>query len=117
MRKVLTLVVAAASLAVAAAPALAATTCIDTRNIKDQTVEGRGTALLFTMKDGTQYRNRLKGICPDLMFNGFVWTIRNPDNTVCDNMETIRVIRSGEICQIGTFEKLSRAPGNRPPAP
>jgi hypothetical protein len=117
MRKVMTLMVAAASMAVAAAPALAATTCINTRDIKNQTVEGRGTALLFTMKDGTQYRNRLKGVCPDLMFNGFVWVIRNPDQTVCDNMETIRVLRSGEICQIGAFEKVSRAPANRPPAP
>lgn len=116
MRKVLTLVMAAASLAMAAAPALAATTCINTRDIKNQTVEGRGAALLFTMKDGTQYRNRLRGVCPDLMFNGFVWVIRNPDQSVCDNMETIRVLRSGEICQIGEFEKVSRAPA-RPPVP
>lgn len=113
MRKVLK--AAAAVLVLGAAPAVAApAVCIDTREIKDQKVEGRGTSILFTMKNGTQYRNKLLGACPDLVFNGFVWTIRNPDNTVCDNMETLRVLQSGEICQIGKFEKVATPPA-RPP--
>ena len=96
---------AAAILVLGLTPAVAATTCIDTRNIKESHEVENGKALIFTMKDGTVYRNNLKGSCPDLVFNGYIWTIRNPDNTVCDNMETLRVLQSEEICQIGTFDK------------
>lgn len=99
------LISVAAVLVMGAAPALAATTCIDTRDIKESHAVDKGKALVFTMKDGTVYRNDLKGACPDLQFNGYIWVVRNPDNTVCDNMQTIRVIRSGDICQIGTFVK------------
>lgn len=102
------------TLALSAAPALAATTCIDTRNIRESHQVENGKALIFTMRNGTVYRNNLKGACPDLVFNGYVWVIRNPDNTVCDNEETIKVLRSGEICQIGTFDKQpakTQAPG------
>jgi len=104
-----------AALAGGLAPALAApATCIDTRMIKDSKPEKGGGALLFTMRDGTHYRNQLSSKCPDLDYNGYVWTIRNPDNTVCDNQETIRVIQSGEICQLGKFVKVpaqTKVPG------
>ena len=106
---------AAVTLAGGIAPALAApAVCIDTRMIKDSKAEKGGGALLFTMRDGTHYRNQLTSKCPDLDYNGYVWTIRNPDNTVCDNQETIRVIQSGEICQLGKFTKVPapmKAPG------
>jgi hypothetical protein len=92
-----------------------ADTCIDTRQIKESHQVDNGKALLFSMKDGTTYRNNLRSPCPDLVFNGYVWVIRNPDNTVCDNVNTIRVLQSGEICMIGAFQKVSpqqsRAPG------
>jgi hypothetical protein len=114
MRRFLIPALAVAALSAGLAPALAATTCIDTRDIKDTQQADKGKALIFTMKNGTVYRNNLKGACPDLVFDGFVWVVRNPNNTVCDNMETIRVLKSGEICQIGTFDKQpaqSKAPG------
>ena len=101
-------VLLAATVIAGSAPAFAAGTpnvCIDTRSIKDSHQVDNGKALIFTMRDGTTYRNTLKGACPGLVFNGYVWTIRNPDNTVCDNEQTLRVLQSGEICQLGAFVK------------
>jgi len=111
MRKVLKTSLIGTIVLAAATPVLAApNVCIDTRQIASQKVEGGGSAILFTMRDGTQYRNKLQGRCPDLDFNGYVWTVRNPDNTVCDRASTLRVLQSGQICQIGNFEKVSPAP-------
>ena len=95
-----------AGLLLAAAPAMAATVCIDTRQIDSQKVEGRGASILFKMRDGGSWRNTLRAPCPDLVFEGFAWTIRNPDNTVCENMESLRVLRSGEICMLGKFTRV-----------
>jgi hypothetical protein len=88
-------------------PAMAAKICIDTRDIRNQTVEGRGTSILFSMRDGSQYRNKLLGACPSLVFEGFIWTIRNPDNSVCDNETSLRVLRSEEVCMLGKFEQVT----------
>lgn len=102
----------AACLIAAAAPALAAgSVCISTRDIQNSKPKDDGTAITFTMKDGSVWRNDLNGRCPDLKFNGFVWTIRNPGDTVCENEQTIRVLQSGEICQLGKFtlEKPARS--------
>jgi len=85
---------------------MAATICIDTRQIESQKVEGRGASILFKMKDGGSWRNTLQAPCPDLDFEGFVWTIRNPDNTVCESMESLRVLRSGQICMLGKFSRV-----------
>lgn len=110
-------VLLAATVIAGSAPAFAAGTpnvCIDTRSIKDSHQVDNGKALMFTMNDGTVYRNDLKGGCPDLVYNGYVWVIRNPDNTVCGNEQTIEVLQSGQICQIGAFVKQpaqSKVPG------
>ncbi|MEP6830711.1 MAG: hypothetical protein ABI963_10255, partial [Rhizomicrobium sp.] len=80
--------------------------CLQTRNIKDSTPKDDGTAITFKMNDGSVWRNDLKGRCPDLKYNGFAWTIRNPSGTVCENEETIEVIRSGEICALGKFTQI-----------
>lgn len=115
MRKILKVTGLVLASALAPGVAAAATTCIDTRDIKELHEVDGGKALLFTMKNGTTYRNNLAGPCPGLVFDGYVWVVRNPDNSVCDGTTSIRVLRSGEICQIGNFEKVapaqSRAPG------
>ena len=85
--------------------------CLQTRNMRDTTPKDDGTAITFKMNDGSVWRNDLKGRCPDLKFNGFAWTIRNPGGTVCDNEEIIQVIRSGEICALGKFTQISPARG------
>jgi len=93
-----------------AAPALAAPNiCIDTRKIVSSTPQGHGRAILFKMRDGTLWRNNLRGVCPGLDFDGYAWTVRNPDSSVCENEETLRVLQSGEICALGKFEKVTPA--------
>jgi hypothetical protein len=115
MRTVFTPAVSAATLFLtsflAAAPAMAAPNmCIDTRDIVSSEAKDGGAALLFKMKNGTQWLNTLQGKCPDLIFNGYVWTIRNPDNTVCEREESLRVLQSGQICVLGKFTKVAPAP-------
>jgi len=104
---------AALELMLAATPMSAATRiCIDTRNIKSSLPQDHGKSILFTMRDGAQWRNTLQSGCPDLDFNGFQWTVRNPDNTVCDGEQSLQVLQSGQICQLGKFEKVT--PGGKP---
>jgi hypothetical protein len=107
MSKLLFGVTAAISLIAVSAPALAATVCLPTRSITNTTPKDDGTAITFKMRDGSVWRNDLKGRCPDLKFDGFEWTIRNPDGSVCENEQTIRVLRSGEICALGKFTQVT----------
>lgn len=93
------------------APALAATVCLSTRDMKQTKPKDDGTAITFTMRDGSVWRNDLKGRCPDLRFNGFAWTIHDPAAQVCENEQTLRVLRSGEICQLGKFTQEKPARG------
>jgi hypothetical protein len=93
-----------------AAPAVAAPVCISTHDIANSKPEGHGASLLFSMRDGSQYRATLKNQCPGLDFNGFAWTVRDPGERVCENGQSLRVLNSGEVCLVGKIEKLSRAP-------
>jgi hypothetical protein len=88
----------------------AAPTCINTRDIVSSQTEGRGAAILFKMRDGAQWRNTLKGKCPDLQFEGYTWAVRNPDFTVCENVQSLKVLQSGEVCVLGKFEKVTSVP-------
>ena len=74
--------------------------------MRDTTPQNDGRAIVFTMKDGSQWRNTLIGRCPDLKFNGFVWAVRNPGATVCENENALTVIRSGETCVLGKFTQI-----------
>ena len=85
--------------------------CLSTRDMRDTTPRDDGSAITFKMKDGSVWRNDLRGRCPDLKFNGFAWTIRNPGGTVCDNEEINRVIRSGEINTQNKNTQISPARG------
>ena len=85
--------------------------CLSTRNMRETTPQNDGAAITFKMNDGSVWRNDLRGRCPDLKFNGFSWTIRNPGGTVCENEEIIKVIKSGEICGLGKFTQVAPARG------
>jgi len=87
--------------ALAATPA-SARVCLNTRDIVGSSSKD-GKILDFTMRDGTLYRNHLQGVCTDLKFEGFVWTIRGPEE-VCENMQSLRVINSGQVCVLGKFD-------------
>jgi hypothetical protein len=114
MKLLLSVVAALATTAALAAPAQAAGhICLSTRNIESSSPRDDGAAINFKMRDGSVWRNDLLGRCPDLRFNGFVWTVRNPGGTVCENEETIRVLRSGEICTLGKFTQTAPARGQK----
>lgn len=103
---------AAVLLAAGAAPAYAANICISTRDIVSSQPQNDGKAILFKMRNGAEWRNDLKGACPDLIFDGFVWTLRDGDETVCENMQSLRVLRSGQICVLGKFTQVTPAKPN-----
>lgn len=56
--------------------------------------------ILFFMKDGSVWGTSLRTDCPELKFNGFDYGVTPPDN-ICANMQTIHVLKSGAICEIG----------------
>jgi hypothetical protein len=117
VKTVFTPALLAATLLLGVVPAMAdPPICIDTRDITSEKVEGHGVSILYKMRDGTQWRNTLKGPCPDLDFYGYVWTVRNPDNSVCENENSMRVLQSGEICILGKFTKVT-PPLTRPRTP
>ena len=108
MRKFLFAMTAAISLFAVTAPALAAgNLCISSRDILNTTPQDDGSAILFHMRDGSVWRNDLQGRCPDLKFDGFVWNVRNPDETVCEHEQSLRVLQSGEVCVLGKFTRVA----------
>jgi hypothetical protein len=58
----------------------------------------------FRMKDGQVWRNHLKTSCPGLNFNGFAYVLRGTDE-ICDNLFSIRVLKTGEVCLLGNFTR------------
>ena len=118
MKKVLALL-ALAGVAVSL-PAYADKICLDTRKmVSSESKDGR--TMLFKMRDGSTYVNHLRGYCPDLRFNGFVWTLQSGDTNVCENENSFRVLESGQICSLGKFESATAKPvqwdANRVQAP
>jgi hypothetical protein len=64
--------------------------------------------ILFYMRGGKIWQNTLPGPCPELMFHGFAYVVRG--EYICSNMQGIRVLRSGAVCELGAF-----TPYNAPP--
>jgi hypothetical protein len=75
--------------------------CIHTRDI-DHTHTVDANTVLFYMRNGTVWQNRLVGPCPSLLFSGFGFTARDTDE-VCSNALGIRVIQTHDVCQLGAF--------------
>jgi hypothetical protein len=96
-------------LAAASIPAEAADVCIHALSVVSTRPNADGTAIFFTMKDRTIWRNELKQPCPDLKFGGFTWTVPGID-VVCDNKQAIRVLQTGQICMLGRFTKATGQP-------
>ncbi len=90
---------------VAAGTEAAENVCLKTYYI-DSTHVVDAKTILFRMKDGTVYRNTLRFPCNGLMFDGFVYTLHYPE--LCSNdHQTIRVLRSHQVCQLGDFTKVT----------
>ena len=92
-----------------ASPAWAANICLRTQDIVS-TSSKDGKTLVFKMRDGRTLVNHLQGICPDLKFNGFDWVVRGGTEEVCENMQSLRVLQSGQVCVLGKFDQ----PANNP---
>ena len=104
MEKVMkTVVMALTGLVLAAVPAMAKQVCIDSRNIVSSKSDD-GKTMVFKMRDGTTLVNHLQGSCPDLKFNGYAWSLRSGDTEVCENSQSLHVLRSMQICTLGKFD-------------
>jgi len=103
-----TILAALALLAVAASPA-AANMCVKSRDIQS-TDSKDGKLLTFKMSDGRVLVNHLQGICSDLRFEGFVWVLRGGDEDICENQQSLQVLRSGQTCLLGKFDMVKDKP-------
>ena len=88
------------------APAAAAPTCLYTYQI-DRTKVVDAKTVDFRMRDGTVYRNVLQRSCTSLPFYGFEYVVRV--DQICDNLQSIRVLQSHEVCLLGKFTKTPGA--------
>ena len=83
---------------VAAAPA---PVCLKTYFI-DHTHPVDDSTLLFFMRDGKVWKNTLRDPCVGLQIEqGFSYEASVDE--ICSNEQTIRVLRTGSICQLGDF--------------
>jgi hypothetical protein len=64
--------------------------------------------ILFYMRDGKVWKNTLKARCPGLMFHGFSFATHQDE--ICSNAQSIRVVETEEVCQLGAFTPY--APGS-----
>ena len=93
----------ASSAGVAQAPApAAATVCLNTRNIQRTEVQDDRT-ILFHMRDGKVWANRLRQICPMLKTSPWTQVLHGGGDQVCANQQFIHVIRTGNTCSLGDF--------------
>jgi hypothetical protein len=93
--------------ALATGPALAEPICVRSFLIHDTKVID-ATTIDFHLIDGTVYRNTLPSPCLGLRFHGFVYVTHI--DQICDNLQSIRVLESHDICKLGAFSKLPPAP-------
>lgn len=101
--KVITILATILAMALASVtPADAAPICLKTYLIRSTKVVNSKT-IDFRMTDGTVYRNALRSPCSGLNFNGFVYETRI--NEIC-KLQTIRVLRTHQVCMLGAFTKL-----------
>lgn len=110
-----TLITALVLAGVAIAGPASARMCIDTRDIVSSKSDD-GKVMVFEMKNGQTLVNRLRGQCPDLKYNGFVWQLRSGDTMVCENAQSFQVIQSGQVCVLGAFDPAaSKQAMSKPP--
>jgi hypothetical protein len=96
-------ILAVMALTIVAVSPAAANICVRSREIQS-TDSKDGKLMTFKMKDGRVLVNHLQGICSDLRFEGFTWVLRGGDESICENQQTLRVLRSGQICILGKFD-------------
>ena len=101
-------IITAIALMVAAAPPVYAKTCVQSRDIQS-TDSKDGKLLTFRMRDGRVLVNHLQGVCSDLRFEGFAWVLHGTEE-ICENEQSLKVLRSGQICILGKFDMVKDKP-------
>ncbi len=78
-------------------------TAIDhTQIVDDRTI-------LFFMKGGQSWKNTMHFDCPSLKIeDGFAFV--TDFSEICSNSQTIRVLRSGSLCELGQFTPYTPPP-------
>jgi len=100
---VLSLATSAPAVAQAAAPR-PANVCLNVRDIqRTETPDDR--TILFHMRDGKVWRNRLKSVCPMLKVSPFTQVLHS--DQVCANQQFIHVTLTGDDCVLGEFTPLA----------
>ena len=102
----------AALLAVASAPAYAqasatrpANVCLNVRDIqRTETPDDR--TIIFHMRNGKVWTNRLRTVCPMLKVSPFTQVLHSGD-LVCSNQQFIHVMLTGDDCALGEFTAMS----------
>jgi hypothetical protein len=102
-----TIIIAMALVAAMAVPA-SANMCIRQRDILG-TNSKDGKNLTFRMRDGRVLVNHLQGNCSDLRFEGFAWSVPGTED-ICENQQSLHVLRSGQTCVLGKFEVVKDKP-------
>lgn len=105
MTRILCFAVIAATISVQAA--LAAPICLRTYDMLETHPARDGASIDFKMRDGSVWRNELQGPCSDLRYDGFVWGVRNASGLVCEDIQSLRVLRSGQVCMLGKFRQVA----------
>jgi hypothetical protein len=105
------MIIAILAFTTAIASPAAAKLCVQSRDILS-TDSKDGKLMTFKMRDGSVLVNHLQGICSDLKFEGFTWVLRGNDD-ICENQQTLKVIRSGQTCMLGKFDVVKAKPAAR----
>ncbi len=103
MRTLVSALTVAAIAAGVAVPAAAAPVCLTSYLIDHTSVQKDSKTILFYMKDGKVFANTLLSACPGLQFHGYELGIRGGNETICSNQQSIRVLVTNEVCQMGAF--------------
>jgi hypothetical protein len=82
--------------------------CVQSRDI-ESTNSKDGKLLTFRMKDGRVLVNHLQGVCSDLRYEGFVWTLHGTED-ICEDQQSLKVLRSGQTCLLGKFDVVKDKP-------
>jgi len=78
--------------------------CISARNIQRTEVQDDRT-ILFHMRDGQVFQNRLRQICPMLKTSPYTQILHS--DQICANQQFIHVTQTGNTCALGDFTLVS----------
>ena len=91
-----------------APPPAAAPLCLHSQDIDHTKAPDDHTVLIY-MRGGKIWQSKLRGLCPQISFNGFSYDATPPDD-LCPNVQIIRVIRTGTMCSMGPLEPYTPPP-------